>query len=67
MPDTSCAYLLFGERHRRDKLRDVLRHLLPELNRMNPDGFRKCAASDRFWWLIWRGGKRFSLKRRLKR
>lgn len=62
MPVTSCEYTLFGERYRRDKLRDVLRHLLPELNRMNPDGLRKCAASDRFPWLIWRGGKRFYLK-----
>lgn len=62
MPVTSCEYLLFGERHTRAKLRDVLRHLLPELNRMNPDALRKCAASDRFPWLIWRGGTRFFLK-----
>ena len=62
MPVTSCEYLLFGERHTRDKLRDVLRHLLPELNRMNPDALRKCAASDRFPWLIWRGGKRVYMK-----
>lgn len=63
MPVTSCDYLLFGQRHSRDKLRDVLRHVLPELNRMNPDGLRRCAASGRFPWLIWRGGKRFQLKR----
>ena len=62
MPVTSCEYLLFGERHTRDKLRDVLRHLLPELNRMNPDALRKCAASDRFPWLIWRGGSAFTPK-----
>lgn len=62
MPVTSCDYLLFGERHNQDKLRDVLRHMLPELNRIDPDGLRKCAASGRFPWLIWRGGKRFHLK-----
>ena len=62
MPVTSCEYLLFGERHSRDRLRDVLRHVLPELNRMNPEGLRRCAASGRFRWLIWRDGKRFHLK-----
>ena len=62
MPVTSCEYLLFGERHSRNKLRDVLRHVLPELNLMNPAGLRQCAASDRFRWLIWHGGKRFYLK-----
>ena len=62
MPITSCEYLLFGKRHSRDKLRDVLRHVLPELNRMNPEGLRRCAASGRFRWLIWRDGKRFHVK-----
>lgn len=66
MPVTSCEYTLFGERHSRDNLRDVLRHVLPELNRMNPEALRRCAASDRFPWLIWRGGKHFSLKRRYR-
>ena len=62
MPVSSCEYLLFGKRHSRDKLRDVLRHVLPELNRMNPEGLRRCAASGRFRWLIWRDGKRFHVK-----
>ena len=62
MPVTSCHYLLFGQRYSQDKLRDVLRHVLPELNRMNPDGLRRCAATGRFPWLIWRDGKRFHVK-----
>lgn len=62
MPVTSCDYLLFGARHNQDKLRDVLRHVLPELNRMNPEGLRRCAASGRFRWLIWHGGKRVHVK-----
>ena len=63
MPATSCNYLLFGQRYSRDKLRDVLRHVLLKLNRVNPEVLRRCAASGRFPWLIWRGGKRFYLKR----
>ncbi|MCY3704203.1 MAG: hypothetical protein OXH08_01680 [Gammaproteobacteria bacterium] len=62
MPVTSCDYLLFDQRYNQGNLRDVLRHVLPELNRMNPAGLRKCAASGRFRWLIWRDGKRFHLK-----
>ena len=62
MPVTSCEYVLFGQRYSQDKLRDVLRHVLPELNRMNPEGLRRCAASGRFRWLIWRDGKRLHVK-----
>ncbi len=42
---TPCDYILFGERHHQGSLRDTLRHVLPELERRNPDGLRELADS----------------------
>ena len=66
MPMTSCEYVLFGERHLQDSLRDVLRHVLPELNRRNPSSLRVIAASGWYDWLYWRGGEPFHLRQRYR-
>ena len=42
---TPCRYTLFGAKHRRNSLRNVLRHVLKELHARDPDGLRLAVAS----------------------
>ena len=50
MPRTGCRYTLFGVKYDKHVLRNVLRHLLPELYGRDPDGLRRCVQSVK--WLV---------------
>ena len=45
-----CRYTLFGVKYHRRTLRNVLRHLVSELYRRDPDGLRRCEQSVK--WLV---------------